>query len=135
MLSQPSQINPSHPPGCLCVYVSVCACVCVCGNAHLQRGQHYLLHRGEVGLPQKLRLLSEGQDLVLVDGAHRGRDLQAAKKQQSVKRSPLAGEPKAPTGPTRAARGPPQRWSRCCGGRPRRSTSSFKSGGKDFALT
>lgn len=44
-------------------------------RAHLQSGQHDLLHRGEVGLPQELSLLPEGQDLVLVDGAHRGGDL------------------------------------------------------------
>lgn len=53
--------------------------MCVCVNPHLQRGQHYLFHRGEVGLPQELCLLPEGQDLILVDGAHRGRDLQAGK--------------------------------------------------------
>lgn len=50
--------------------------VCMCAaSPHLQRGQHYLLHGGEVGLPQELSLLSQGQDLILVDGAHGGRDL------------------------------------------------------------
>lgn len=58
-------------------------CTCVSANAHLQCGQHYLLHRGEVGLPQELRLLSEGQDLILVDGAHRGRDLQTTNNSQA----------------------------------------------------
>lgn len=43
---------------------------------HLQCGQHNLLHRGEVRLPEELGLLSEGQDLILVDGANRGRDLE-----------------------------------------------------------
>lgn len=62
-------------------------CVCVC--SHLQRGQHYLFHRGEVGLPEELSLLSEGQDLILVDGAHRGRDLWTTSTAAS-QRSPSA---------------------------------------------
>lgn len=49
-------------------------------NPHLQCGQHYLFHRREVGLPQELSLLSEGQDLILVDGADGGRDLQTDKR-------------------------------------------------------
>jgi len=51
---------------------------------HLKRGQHYLFHGGEVGLPEELSLLSEGQDLILVDGAHRGRDLRRTKGQPVV---------------------------------------------------
>lgn len=50
-------------------------------NPHLQCGQHYLFHRGEVRLPEKLSLLSEGQDLILVDGAHGGRNLQTTNSQ------------------------------------------------------
>lgn len=50
---------------------------------HLQRGQHYLFHRGEVGFPEELSLLSEGQDLISVDGAHRGRNLQKTKQSVS----------------------------------------------------
>lgn len=43
--------------------------------AYLQSGQYDLLHRVEVSLPQELGLLSEGKDLVLVDGSHCWRDL------------------------------------------------------------
>lgn len=69
--------------------VSVCVCVCVnlcmsVSSPHLQRGQHYLFHRGEVGLPEELSLLSEGQDLILVDGAHRGGNLQQTTNSQTV---------------------------------------------------
>lgn len=49
-------------------------------NPHLQCGQHYLFHGREVGLPEELSLLSEGQDLILVDGADGGRDLQTDKR-------------------------------------------------------
>lgn len=63
-------------------------CVCVF-SAHLQCGQHYLLHRREIGLPEELSLLSEGQDLILVDGAHRGRDLWSHK--QSVRAAQRSG--------------------------------------------
>lgn len=61
----------------------VCVCVCVL-NPHLQRGQHYLFHRGEVGLPEELSLLSKGQDLILVDGAHGGWDLWTTNSQHSA---------------------------------------------------
>ena len=37
---------------------------------YLQCGQYDLLHRVEVSLPQELGLLSQGQNLILVDGAH-----------------------------------------------------------------
>lgn len=40
--------------------------VCV----YLQSGQYYLLYRVEVSLPQELGLLSQGKDLVLVDGSY-----------------------------------------------------------------
>ncbi len=53
-------------------------------NTHLQCGQHYLFHRGEVCLPEELSLLSEGQDLILVDGAHGGRNLQMTNSSQSA---------------------------------------------------
>lgn len=53
-------------------------------NPHLQCGQHYLFHGGEVRLPEELSLLSEGQDLILVDGVHRGWNLQTTKSSQSA---------------------------------------------------
>lgn len=66
------------------IYVFVGAHLCTCVmNPHLQCGQHYLFHRGEVGLPEELSLLSEGQDLILVDGAHRGWNLQTTNSGQS----------------------------------------------------
>lgn len=68
-----------------------CTRTCTSGNAHLQCGQHYLLHRGEVGLPQELRLLPEGQDLILVDGAHRGRDLQTTNSSQAAQPGSAVG--------------------------------------------
>ena len=60
-------------PVCVCVCVCVCASVPAC--AYLQRGEHYPLNRVEVGIPEELCLLPEREDLILVDGAHRGRDL------------------------------------------------------------
>lgn len=66
----------------VCVSVNLCS-MCV-WSPHLQRGQHYLFHRGEVGLPEELSLLSEGQDLILVDGAHRGGNLQQTTNSQTV---------------------------------------------------
>lgn len=61
--------------GFVCVFVL---------DPHLQRGQNDLLHRREVGLPEELSLLSEGQDLILVDGAHGGWDLQTTSSSRSV---------------------------------------------------
>lgn len=42
---------------------------------YLECSEHDLLDGGEVRLPEKLRLLPEGKDLILVDGADSGRDL------------------------------------------------------------
>ena len=42
-----------------CVFLHMLACVCACVCVYLQRGEHYPLHRVEVGLPEELRLLPE----------------------------------------------------------------------------
>lgn len=44
-------------------------------GAHLQRGVHDLVHGGEVGVPQELGVLLEGQHTLRVDAAHGGGDL------------------------------------------------------------
>lgn len=44
-------------------------------GAHLQSGVHDLVHGGEVGIPQELCLLLEGQHTLRVDAAHGGGDL------------------------------------------------------------
>lgn len=62
-------------------FVQLCMCVL---TPHLQGGQNNLFHRGEVGFPEELSLLSEGQDLVLVDGAHRCGNLQRTNGIRSV---------------------------------------------------
>lgn len=41
------------------------------------------LYGGEIRLPEKLRLLPEGKDLVLVDGADGGGDLWGEKKKDA----------------------------------------------------
>lgn len=46
------------------------------GVLYLERSDHDLLYGGKVRLPEKLRLLPDGKDPVLVDGADGGRDLQ-----------------------------------------------------------
>lgn len=62
-----------------CLYCNNCYCLCVqvlhCMSVYLECGQYNLLHRVEVGLPQELGLLSQGQDLILVNGAHCWGDL------------------------------------------------------------
>ena len=77
-------------------------------NPHLQCGLHYLLHGGEVGLPEELSLLAEGEDLILVDGAHRGWDLQQKDSSQSALLWDLnCGDRKIKTGPKDALRKSP----------------------------
>lgn len=41
-------------------------------DTHLQRGDDDLVHGGEVGVPQHLRPLSEGQDSLVAHRSHRG---------------------------------------------------------------
>lgn len=62
------------------------ACKTVSLSSHLQCGQNNLFHGGEVSFPEELRLLSEGQDLILVDGVHRGGNLQRTNATWSVLR-------------------------------------------------
>lgn len=54
------------------------------GVLYLERSEHDLLNGGKVRLPEKLRLLPERKDLVLVDGADGGGDLRQKNKARLV---------------------------------------------------
>lgn len=55
-------------------------------EAHLQRGEDYLVHGGKVGVPQHLGPLSEGQDPLITHRSHRGRHLRTTEARRGEKK-------------------------------------------------
>lgn len=55
-------------------------------EAHLQRGEDYLVHGGKVGVPQHLGPLSEGQDPLIPHRSHCGRHLRATEARRGEKK-------------------------------------------------